>query len=276
MSRFGARILLTFSRAAETPPALEHSDSEGEDALERMDQIFPDFSSAIQGKAVLDFGCGAGKQAISISRRGAARVVGLDTNRNALNAARALAGRTDPGGSVEFKDALAAEDTGAFDVVISQDAMEHYSDPESVLKQMRAALKPGGRLLITFGPPWLAPYGSHMQFFTAIPWVNILFSEDSVMRARSRFRDDGAMRYEDVESGLNRMTVGKFEKLLATQGLTIDFVRYDCVKGLNWLANIPRFRELFINQITISAKKTGHSPVEPDPGRVSSGVPDQR
>lgn len=39
-------------------------------------------------------------------------------------------------------------------------------------------------LLITFGCPWLSPYGSHMHFFTKMPWINVFFSETTVMRVR--------------------------------------------------------------------------------------------
>jgi hypothetical protein len=115
---------------------------------------------------------------------------------------------------------------------------------------MKSALKSDGKLLVTFGPPWYAPYGSHMQFFTRMPWVNILFSERTVMRVRARYRSDGAMRYRDVESGLNQMTVAKFEALVKRNGLLLEEGRYQCIKGLNGLGRIPFLRELFVNHIS--------------------------
>ena len=115
---------------------------------------------------------------------------------------------------------------------------------------MIAALRKDGELLITFGPPWWAPFGSHMQFFTKCPWVNILFSERTVMRVRSKFRSDGAMRYEDVDSGLNKMSVAKFERLLRKVGLRHTYKRYDCSRGLNIFRNVPGIRNLFINHIS--------------------------
>jgi hypothetical protein len=74
-----------------------------------------------------------------------------------------------------------------------------------VLDEMRLAACPGGCVLITFFEPWLSPYGSHMSHFTRVPWINVLFSERTVMNVRSLFRSDGATRYEDVEGGLNRI-----------------------------------------------------------------------
>ena len=60
----------------------------------------------------------------------------------------------------------------------------HFGDPAGVLDLMRGLVNVQGRLMITFGPPWLAPYGAHMHFFTKLPWVHLLFSEQTVLRVR--------------------------------------------------------------------------------------------
>ena len=92
--------------------------------------------------------------------------------------------------------------------------------------------------------------GSHCQFFTRVPYVNLLFPDAAVMRVRARFRSDGATRYEDIEGGLNRMTVRKFERLLTQCGLRVEYRALDCVKGQNWLGRVPLLRELVINHVT--------------------------
>jgi len=107
-----------------------------------------------------------------------------------------------------------------------------------------------------------------MQFFTKVPWVNLFFSERTVMSVRSRFRNDGAQHYEQVESGLGKMTVGKFERVLAESGLKADYVRYDCVKRLDVLKVLPRVRELFINNVSCELvlrdePAVGRGPVTP-------------
>lgn len=70
------------------------------------------------------------------------------------------------------------------------------------------------------------------------------------MKVRSNFRSDGATKYEEVESGLNKMSVTKFERIVANAKLTIDFRNYSCVKGFNFLGKLPLIRELFINHIS--------------------------
>jgi SAM-dependent methyltransferase len=139
---------------------------------------------------------------------------------------------------------------GTFDVVISQNSFEHLRDPAGTLATMRRLLAPAGEILITFCPPWFAPYGAHMGYFTKIPWVQLLFSEHTVMSVRSRFRSDGATRYEDVEMGLNRMSIRKFERIVRNSGLKVAWRKYVCVKKLNALGRIPLVRELFINVVS--------------------------
>jgi SAM-dependent methyltransferase len=225
-----------------------------EDPLSLLKSAYPSFEKWIQGKRILDVGCGFGFQSLEFWRRGAQSVVGLDTNVAAVIRANAMAVEHGAAPAVHFTDVLPPDAAGTFDVAVSQNAMEHFPDPSAVLKAMISAVRPDGDLLITFGPPWYSPYGAHMHFFTKLPWLNVLFSEDSVMRARARFRSDGATRYEDVESGLNRMSVRKFERLLQSHGLRIGFARYECVKSADFLGRIPILRELFINHVAVAAK----------------------
>jgi len=259
------------SRAPEDARPGEGEPSGLDNALDLLCRVFPGFEREIVGKRVLDFGCGSGLQACAMARRGASYVLGLDTNPKTLARARELASSEGLDGMVEFAETLGdalrqAQDVlrqaqhdirqaqderrGRFDLLISQNSMEHFSDPAAVLGQMKSALAPGGRLLITFGPPWLAPYGSHMQFFTPVPWVNLLFPESAVMKVRSRYIHDGAARYEEVEGGLNRMSVGKFERLIKQCGLEVANRRYECVKGIDLLARLPLAREMFVNHVS--------------------------
>ena len=110
---------------------------------------------------------------------------------------------------------------------------------------------------MTFGPPWYAPYGGHMHFFTRLPWATLLFDEGTVMRVRARFRDDGATRYAELEEGLNRMSLARFERLVAETGLTVTYRRDDQVRGQRWLGRLPLLRELFTNQVSCALARCG-------------------
>ena len=247
---FTERLLLSLSRRPGTSDyemgrQRWHLDT----ALSLLSEVFPDFLNSIAGKQILDFGCGAGYQSVALATNKAKHVVGLDTNRRSLAKARHLAEELGVD-HVEFTDKLPGHLAGTFDIVISQNSMEHFDHPDEILDEMIAALNQNGRVLITFGPPWLAPYGAHTHFFTKVPWVNLLFSERTVMNVRTHFRDDGAAKYEEVEGGLNRMTVAKFEQMLSRSDVGIEYCKYDVVRGIDFLARLPLVRELFVNRIS--------------------------
>ena len=213
--------------------------------LELLEAEYPDLSELLKGKRVLDFGSGFGHQTAALansSKYGCASVNGLEINLSYINASRKLYP------NVTFISLLVKE---KYDVVISQDSMEHFFDPEVALREMTGALNPGGLIFVTFGPPWASPWGSHMHFFCRLPWVNLFFSEKAVMAVRSRYRSDGARRYRDVESGLNQMTLHKFERIVRRCKLQVVQKRYTAIKGLNILTHIPLIRELCTNRVTV-------------------------
>ncbi len=245
------KLLLRFSRKPGGPDySYGRTESDSDDALSLLCKVFPNFLNGMRGTDILDYGCGTGRQAVALASHGARYVLGIDTNRKALGAAQALVRERNLEQQVEFSDWFNTRCVGQFDLVISQNSMEHYPDPASALEEMKSALKPNGRVLVTFGPPWFAPYGSHMHFFTKLPWVNLLFREKTVLNVRRHFRQDGATRYEEVESGLNKMTVARFERIVSQAGVSVLYRRYDCVKNLRFLGRIPALRELFINHIS--------------------------
>lgn len=221
-----------------------------DNALHLLSKVFPNFLKTIYKKRILDYGCGLGLQTIVLALNGAEFVVGLDTNPKALIRARSLAGRSTVNDKVAFVPELNHKFYSQFDIVLSQNSMEHFRNPISAVSEMLSVLKPDGKLFVTFGPLWFSPRGSHMGFFTNIPWVNILFSEKTVMKVRANFRDDGAKKYEEVESGLNRMTVARFEEVVRQCGLEMSYKKYECIKGMNFLRHLPPMRELFVNRVS--------------------------
>lgn len=250
--RLGEAIL---SALAKEPGTGDYEESAGEQeldhALSLLRREFPDFSILVKGKRVVDYGCGGGRQSVALVLEEGCVVCGIDMNISALQKAKGLAAREQIGDErISFVERPTHEIYGTFDLVISQNAMEHYRYPRAALGEMKRLIHSKGEILITFGPPWFAPYGSHMHFFCKVPWVNIIFSERAVMKVRALYRDDGACRYEDVESGLNRMSLTKFERMIAETGLAMRSIKYTCVKGQDWLAYVPFLRELGINHIS--------------------------
>ena len=123
---------------------------------------------------------------------------------------------------------------------MSLDAFEHFSDAAGVLEAMYEQLSPGGTVLAAFGPTWLHPQGGHL--FSVFPWAHLLFTEGALMRWRADFKSDGATRFEEVEGGLNRMRIDRFESLVENSPFELDWLRLIPIRGIGLLRWRP-FRE---------------------------------
>ena len=100
----------------------------------------------LEGKRVLDVGCGGGILADSMARRGA-KVLGIDLATKALKVAQlhALeAGTLDVSYREISAEALAGEQRGSFDVVTCMEMLEHVPDPSLVVNACAELVKPGG------------------------------------------------------------------------------------------------------------------------------------
>jgi SAM-dependent methyltransferase len=144
-----------------------------------------------------------------MAQRGAARVIGIDIREEILQIGRqkALAA------GVQDVCLFTSSTNELADVVVSLDAFEHFADPAGILRIISTLLQPSGDVIISFGPTWYHPLGGHL--FSVFPWAHLIFEEEALIRWRSTFKTDGATRFGEVAGGLNQMTIGRFEKLVA-------------------------------------------------------------
>ncbi len=99
----------------------------------------------IQGKRLLDLGCGAGENSVYFAKKGA-HCVATDYSPGMVEVALQLAdrygvkieGRTANAMALEFPD-------NTFDLVYASNLLHHIPNPEIALKEMHRVLKPGGK-----------------------------------------------------------------------------------------------------------------------------------
>ena len=102
--------------------------------------------SPLEGRKVLDVGCGGGILSDSMARKGA-EVTGIDLASKALRVARlhALEAETP---RVQYREIsveeLANECPESFDTVTCMEMLEHVPDPQSVVAACARLVKPGG------------------------------------------------------------------------------------------------------------------------------------
>ena len=205
------------------------------------------FLDEIQGKTVLDFGCGPGNEAIEIALRGATRVVGVDIRAEFLETARARA--IEAGVADRCVFSATAEETA--DLIVSLDSFEHFYDPAAMLRVMDNCLGPRGKVIASFGPPWLHPLGGHL--FSVFPWAHLVFTERALLQWRRRFRPHQNPR-KITECGLNKMTVGDFERLVARSPFRFERFEARPIRGLRCLS-APVLREFGTSVVTCTLVK---------------------
>ncbi len=190
-----------------------------------------DLLEGIRGKDVLDFGCGQGVEAVEMARV-ARSVFGLDILPSSLEKART---RAETAGVADTCTFGTTPPSRKVDAIISLDSFEHFDDPADILKQMYDLLRPGGQVIVSFGPPWFHPFGGHL--FSVFPWAHVVFSEAALLAWRSGIRSDGATRFREVEGGLNQMTVKHFEELVADSQFRLSHLEVVPIRKLRPVAN---------------------------------------
>jgi SAM-dependent methyltransferase len=138
------------------------------------------------GDRVLDMGCGAGRHAFEMFRRGA-DVVAFDQDGDELAGvldlfgAMRAAGEAPAGAEADIKqgDALALPFAdGEFDRVVAAEVLEHIPDDAVAIAELARVLRPGGTIAVTV-PRWLpervcwalsdayhANEGGHVRIYT--------------------------------------------------------------------------------------------------------------
>jgi len=104
----------------------------------------------LEGKSVLDVGCGGGILTEAMARDGA-RVTGIDLSDKALGVARLH--QLESGISVEYRltsaEALAIEAPASFDVVTCMELLEHVPDPASTVNACATLVRSGGHVVFS-------------------------------------------------------------------------------------------------------------------------------
>jgi ubiquinone/menaquinone biosynthesis C-methylase UbiE len=180
----------------------------------------------VEGKRVLELGCGGGFFANELTKRGA-KVSGVDYAVAGINFARCRYPQLDlhVGSAYELPLLFEAE---SFDVVTLLDVIEHMSDHEKLVDNVRYVLKSGGRFVVSTDLvdgvwarkpwSWLLPAAGHFSADSRAS--RIIFRVESQRQRRRNYH----------ASHINHVSADGLQKLLTSKGfITVDHRIYPMV-----------------------------------------------
>jgi SAM-dependent methyltransferase len=140
----------------------------------------------LEGLRFLDFGCGLGAFSVRAAEEGA-HVVGLDIDADSLAGAKSIAERRYRDLDITFAEIPIEQLTGSFDVVMTNEVLEHVVDLAGCLEAVRSRLRPGGSFYAGWGPLWYSPTGGHQLTVKVgkvpLPWSHLV---KPIARTQSR------------------------------------------------------------------------------------------
>jgi len=182
-----------------------------------------DFISRERGRDcldILDVGCGRGKIALTLAKRGH-HILGIDIDVSNIR----LASQRNKYSNAVFQvlDAHATDRLGQkFDVIICSEALEHVDDPEGICNKIARVIRPGGILIITV-PNGLGPY--EVLYETPIRLIRRFLVQIGLL--------------EDLRPGQEHktnFTLGRLKRLLTKTGFRIvNFSNSDFISFLFFL-----------------------------------------
>ncbi len=208
----------------------------------------------LEEKSILEVGCGDGGIVKAFGER--SKCIGIDIFERRDEKGRPMLEKNNinykiyDGKQFPFPD-------NHFDIVCSFATMEHFSDPDNVLKEMKRVLKNEGKILISFAP-FYYPLGSHLYRYIFIPWCHIIFPKKSLLKAYHKLSG----RWYPFDRNLNKMSHKRFMGMIASTELQIFQINIIPIGKTNEkrasaarLLKYPYIRELFINRIEAVVEK---------------------
>ncbi len=130
----------------------------------------------MDGKKVLDFGCGMGGMSLWYATNFKCQVHGIDIDRHHIKIANDLKAKHKVENvQFEVRNVLDKPIEGKYDFIVMNDVAEHIQLPilKAIFHELGKNLAENGSIYVSY-PPWRSPYASHVQHIVGIPWCQFL------------------------------------------------------------------------------------------------------
>jgi len=221
----------------------------------------------LQGKKMLDCGCGTGQYVIGFLNAGV-DAYGIDFFKEKIQEFHTrypeIADRVNVGNAekINFPD-------DSFDVVLVNEVLEHIPDQVKALLEIRRILKPDG-VFIVFSPNRFYPFETHgitmkknrkeiPPYFPFIPYIPLRLGV-LIFEYRARNYWPHELRELIKQQGFDLLHTGyswqTFENISGQQPAAAGMLRLPLRKIFFFLETIPIIRAFGVSQMIIAAKKS--------------------
>ena len=177
-----------------------------EETLDRQ-VLMAQLVAARSPQSVLDVGCGGGQLLLELARSGPARLVGVD------------AGALELPARIEYRQADITERLPAadaeFDAVVLGEVIEHVPHPDSLLREIRRVLAPGGVLVLS--TPNLVCWANRVLVPAGVQPLFTETSSDIALGRRLKVLGQG----NEVQGHLKVFTARALDEILQREGYRV-------------------------------------------------------
>lgn len=198
-------------------------------------------------KSVLEIGSGKGARAFEAAASGASRVVGIDPSHVDTQISREQATRRGVSNRVTFIEGFIKDlPDETFDVILSENTLEHVLDVSGLLAEARNRLNQGGLCYFGFGPLYHAPDGDHGWLRETLPgwpkfnwpWGHLLFYSYALKKI-GRLRGCEVVDTKNwPHLDLNKYSVEDYRRIFSESGMEVVYWRTNYVKS--WKGKLLR------------------------------------
>jgi len=131
-----------------------------------------EFNIDVDGKSVLDIGCGEGGVLAGLGANYTFSALGVDYDQEMINRAKPLDNVT-----LKCADFLEMDFDESYDLLLLRDVLEHCGDVSQFLQKTASLMHESSAVYITY-TPFYSPFGGHQHngsgIFSNVPYIQVL------------------------------------------------------------------------------------------------------
>ena len=201
--------LRMLSKTKDWPEALQEDliceDKESDKLLRAEDVLQNLILTSIEGKSILDFGCGEGHVPFLASKNGIKKVVGYDIKDQDWNHFEKKEN------FILTSDWDFVVENGPYDIILVNDVLDHTKDPFKELIRIRNVKAPQiGKIFLRLHP-WTSRHGTHLYRQLNKAYLHLVFTTEELY----------SMGFEGIPTLEFTNPLQEYKKIINDIGLTI-------------------------------------------------------